>query len=305
MVRPRVVIDINDANCARDLAAGGMFVGSDAIASAGCALTFNDEIDLVVRGGTDELMLHARVVFVDPTKGAGLELVGFDPAMKEQIAQLEAATRPAASQPALELLELAPEIDTEPVPLVDPESVSAADSGSESGSESGSDSHSASDAVAASDADAPDGETAEEGETRKKLALTMHERLRGLTIVEQIKKANSPDPAERMTLERIYGKTVWEHLLRNPRLTAPEVARLARLGTLPRTLIELIVANGAWIQIPEVRRALLGNPRLGVDQILRVLRLLPKHELKVAASLMTYPFAVRDAAKRLLKGADS
>ena len=108
-----------------------------------------------------------------------------------------------------------------------------------------------------------------------------------------------------MTLERIYGKTVWEHLLRNPRLTAPEVARLARLGTLPRTLIELIVNNGAWLQIPEVRRALLANPRLGVDQVLRVLRLLPKHELKVAASLMTYPLTVRDAAKRLLKGADS
>ena len=77
------------------------------------------------------------------------------------------------------------------------------------------------------------------------------------------------------------------------------------MGTMPRTLIELIINNGSWLQIAEVRRALLTNPRLGVDQILRVLRLLPKHELKVAASLMTYPHAVRDAAKRLLKGADS
>lgn len=277
MGRPKVVIDLHDANCARDLAAGGMFVGSAAIATAGCTLTFNDEIDLVVRGGTGELTLHARVVFVDPATGAGLELVGFGAAMKDQIAQLS-------------------------------DSGSDSDSDSDSGSDSDSDSDPAATAAAAAadadaddNADAKEGETSEEGATRKKLALTMHERLRGLTIVQQLKKANSPDPTERMTLERIYGKTVWEALLRNSRLTAPEVARLARMGTMPRTLIELIVSNGSWLQIAEVRRALLTNPRLGVDQILRVLRLLPKHELKVAASLMTYPHAVRDAAKRLLK----
>ena len=66
-------------------------------------------------------------------------------------------------------------------------------------------------------------------------------------------------------------------------------------------LLEIIVNNGAWIQIPEVRRALLNNPRLGTDQILRVLRMLPKHELKLATTQTAYPYAVRDAAKRLLK----
>lgn len=274
MSRPKVVIYLHHANCARDLSAGGMFVGSDAIASAGCTLTFNDEIDLVVRGGTGELTLHARVVFVDPAAGAGLELVGFAAAMKDQIAQLAAAPPPEN------------DIDADADPAATAASIAA-------------------DADADDNADATEGETTEEGETRKKLALTMHERLRGLTIVQQLKKANSHDPTERMTLERIYGKTVWEALLRNARLTAPEVARLARMGTMPRTLIELIINNGSWLQIAEVRRALLTNPRLGVDQILRVLRLLPKHELKVAASLMTYPHAVRDAAKRLLKGADS
>jgi hypothetical protein len=102
-------------------------------------------------------------------------------------------------------------------------------------------------------------------------------------------------------LERIYGKTVWEPLLRNPRLTPPEVSRIARMGMLPRTMLEVIVGNGAWLQIPEVRRALLSNPRLGADQILRVLRLIPKHELKIASTTTAYPSAVRDAAKRLMK----
>jgi hypothetical protein len=135
----------------------------------------------------------------------------------------------------------------------------------------------------------------------RKIALNVHERLRGLTLVQQIKVAQHGEVSERIVLERMYGKNVWEALLRNPRLTGPEVARIARMGALPRPLIEIIVGNGAWLQIPEVRRALLTNPRLATDQILRVLRLLPKHELKLAGMQTAYPFAVRAAAKKMLR----
>jgi hypothetical protein len=132
-------------------------------------------------------------------------------------------------------------------------------------------------------------------------APTLHERLRGLTLAQQVKRAQKAEVSERILLERIYGKTVWEPLLRNPRITGPEVARIARMGALPRPMLELIVGNGGWLQIPEIRRALLSNPRLGTDQIVRVLRLLPKHELKLAAGTTSYPPPVRDAAKRLVR----
>jgi hypothetical protein len=305
MSRPRVVINIDDANCARDLSAGGMFVGPDAIAASGCTLSFNDEIDLGVRGATGELTLHARVVFVDPAKGAGLELVGFGPEMKAKIAELQPVSAPLpvlTEPPPIELLDLDAPETTERIDLFEAADL-AADNDTPAPDSTEADRTEADSTEGAGTDEPPedDGDTSAEGTERKKLALTMHERLRGLTMVEQIKKANSADPSERMTLERIYGKTVWEALLRNPRLTAPEVSRLARLGTMPRTLIELIVNNGSWMQVPEIRRALLTNPRLGTDQILRVLRLLSKNELKVASSLMTYTFAVRDAAKKLLK----
>jgi hypothetical protein len=141
----------------------------------------------------------------------------------------------------------------------------------------------------------------EDDATVAKRAPNLHERLRGLTLVQQIKKAQHGEMSERVVLERIYGKTVWEALLRNPRVTGPEVARIARMGALPRPMLEVICSNGTWLQIPEIRRALLSNPRLGVDQIVRVLRLLPKHELKLAAGTTGYPHPVRDAAKRLLR----
>ena len=134
-----------------------------------------------------------------------------------------------------------------------------------------------------------------------KFARNIHERMRGLNLQQQIKMAQSGRDAERIILERMYGKNVWEALLRNPRITGPEVARIARMGALPRPMIEVICGNGGWLQIPEIRRALLTNPRLGTDQIMKVLRLTPKAELRVVPMQTAYPHAVRDVARRLLR----
>ena len=142
---------------------------------------------------------------------------------------------------------------------------------------------------------------AEGGPAGRRMPRNVHERLRGLTLVEQIKMARLGETAERMVLERMYGKTVWETLLRNPRITHAEVARIARMGTLPRPQLEFIVGNGAWLGSPEIRRALLSNPRLSSELAPRVLRHLPKMELKLAQSQVAYPVAVREAAKRMVR----
>jgi hypothetical protein len=134
------------------------------------------------------------------------------------------------------------------------------------------------------------------------LPKNVHERLRGLSLVEQHKLAREGEIHERVVLERLYGKSVWEPLLHNPRLSFPEVARIARMGALPRPLIELIVSNGAWLKSPEVRRALLANPRLAAEHYPRVLRQLPKHELKLVPMQTAYPAAVRDLARRMILG---
>jgi hypothetical protein len=176
---------------------------------------------------------------------------------------------------------------TEPVALLDPEDLIEEPAATP-------------DPLDALDLDDTEEDEGDEG-GHAKAALTVHERLRRLSLPQQLKKAHTGELQERIVLERMYGKTVWEPLLRNPRLTAPEVARIARMGQLPKPLIELIVANGAWLQVPEVRRALLSNPRLGSDQIMRVLRMLPKHELRLAAVQTAYSHAVRDVAKRMLK----
>ncbi|HUJ63631.1 MAG TPA: hypothetical protein VLX92_34260 [Kofleriaceae bacterium] len=264
MGRPIVVFELVDDLPVADLIAGGVFV-------VGCTLPVNVDCDLVVRGARDEVVVPARVVWVDGERGAGLQLE-CDAEVKQRLAAMQA-------MPAITVDELPDAVDEPepPIELIDPFETPAEP------------------AEAAAPAEPA------ESEVERKFALNVQQRLRGLTLHQQLKVARHGEMAERIVLERLYGKNVWEALLHNPRLTGPEVARIARMGTLPRILLELIVGNGTWLQIPEIRRALLANPRMGTDQILRVLRLLPKPELKLAAGATAYPYAVRDAAKRMLR----
>lgn len=130
--------------------------------------------------------------------------------------------------------------------------------------------------------------------------LTIFERIRQLSLHERERVARKGQLTERVALERVFGGSVWEGLLQNPSLTVPEVAQIAKKGTLPQALVALIVANNGWLSSGEVRRALLGNPRVNGAQLDRVLRAMPKPELKQIAQASPYRSQVRMAAKKLL-----
>jgi hypothetical protein len=127
----------------------------------------------------------------------------------------------------------------------------------------------------------------------------LHERVRQLSAVEREKLARSGSLPERVALERHFGGVVWEGLLQNPQVTQPEVARIAKNGGLPKPLVNLIVSNAAWLGNPEIRRALLGNPRVDGMHLNRVLNALSKTECAQIARSPAYRPQVRTLAKRL------
>jgi hypothetical protein len=131
-------------------------------------------------------------------------------------------------------------------------------------------------------------------------ALSLQDRLRALSATEQQRLAASGTLPERIALERMLGANVWEVLLRNPRITIPEVARIGRKGTLPRPLVEAIAANPAWLASGEVQRALLSNGRSSPAVIDKVLRAMSRSELQLVLQQTAYPAGVRQAAKKLL-----
>ena len=99
-------------------------------------------------------------------------------------------------------------------------------------------------------ADPADEPAADDGDRPQ--APTLHERLRGLTLVQQHKLAAHGELSERIILERLYGKNVWEALLRNPRLSGPEVARIARMPALARPLLDHPVFPAMVVQMMAV-----------------------------------------------------
>jgi hypothetical protein len=149
------------------------------------------------------------------------------------------------------------------------------------------------------DSAADGAEPAAEGDDEK-LATNLQERLRAMSAVEQQRLAASGTLTERTALERMYGPTVWETLLRNVRLTIPEVARIGRKGTLPRPLVDVIAANASWLAASEVQRALLANPRSSPVVIEKVLRSMSRSDLRLVPQQTAYPGPVREAAKRML-----
>jgi len=269
---------------AADLARGGLFVPGEELELA-------TECDVRIHGGERPVVVVARVVFADGN-GIGVHLE-LDAALRaELIAICERAPQEGAEAAWPEEGAAGAE---QGAPAYD-EPVGADDDGGDAagGPDVAAEAAAEAEAGRADEADA----AAVAGRGGPK---NVYERLRGLTLVQQYRIARAGELHERVALERIYGKTVWEQLLRNPKISPPEVARIARMGNLPRPLVEIIVANAVWLGVPEVRRALLTNPRLSAEMIPRILRYLPKHELKLVPSQLSYTLAVREVARRMLK----
>ncbi len=215
--------------------------------------------------------LRAEVVYVkpeDPGRGVGVHLLDFNPTTIAALeAFIESASDPAHSPPA-ELAPPPPDLHA-PGPVADPSGTAAPD--------------------------------AHGDEPVARLAVSaLHERLRGLTLAEQMRLAREGGLQERVALERLFGKAVWEPILQNQRVSPPEVARIARMGTAPTPLLEMIAGNAAWLSSGEVRRALLSNPRLSEEGVTKVLRHAPKPELQLVASQTLYASRVRKIARTLL-----
>jgi hypothetical protein len=139
-----------------------------------------------------------------------------------------------------------------------------------------------------------------ENSMRGAAASSLQDRIRGLSHTEQQKVAANGGMQERIVLERTFGANVWESLLGNPRLTIPEVAKIARKGTLPRPLVENIAGHSAWLAAPEVQRALLGNPRSTAAIVTKVLSMMSRADLVLVPQQTAYPQGVRMQAKKIL-----
>ena len=101
------------------------------------------------------------------------------------------------------------------------------------------------------------------------------DRMRTLSQMEKILLAVKADRAERALLLQDNDPRVLLSLLRNPRLTVDEVARLAKSTYLNYQIAEVILKATQWMSSLDVRVGLVHNPKTPPAFALRILPTLP------------------------------
>jgi hypothetical protein len=127
------------------------------------------------------------------------------------------------------------------------------------------------------------------------------DRMRSLSQMEKILLAVKADRAERALLLQDNDPRVLLSLLRNPRLTVDEVARLAKSTYLNFQIAEVITKATQWMSSLDVRVGLVHNPKTPPAFALRILPTLPDSEVRAIARAGTN-MQLKQAALRRLQG---
>ncbi|HEV7240745.1 MAG TPA: hypothetical protein VGQ36_16015 [Thermoanaerobaculia bacterium] len=127
------------------------------------------------------------------------------------------------------------------------------------------------------------------------------DRMRGLSQMEKILLAIKADRTERALLLQDNDPRVLLSLLRNPRLTVDEVARLAKSSYLTFNIADVIMKATQWMASLDVRLGLINNPKTPQAFALRILPTLPDQEVRAIARAGT-SMALKQAALRKLQG---
>lgn len=127
------------------------------------------------------------------------------------------------------------------------------------------------------------------------------DRMRSLTQMEKLLLAVKAERSERALLLQDNDPRVLLSLLRNPRLTIDEVARLAKSPFLNYQIADVIMKTTQWMSSLDVRLGLIHNPRTPPAFSLRILPTLPDTEVRSIARAGT-SMQLKQAALKKLQG---
>lgn len=148
--------------------------------------------------------------------------------------------------------------------------------------------------------DAPGEEVA--GEEDAAATQSVWDRLRALSRTEKLLLAAKAGRIERAILAQDSDPMVLYTLLKNPRLTADEVIRIAKSPYLTFQTAESIVKSTQWLSNLEVRVALVHNAKTPPAFALRILQTLPESEVRNISRGAATSMALKQAALKKLQG---
>jgi hypothetical protein len=130
---------------------------------------------------------------------------------------------------------------------------------------------------------------------------TAWDRIRSLSQMEKILLAVKAERSERALMLQDNDPRVLLSLLRNPRITVDEVARMTKSPFLTYQIADVIMKTTQWMASLDVRMGLINNPKTPQAFALRILPTLPDGEVRAIARAGTN-MALKQAAVRRLQG---
>jgi hypothetical protein len=109
--------------------------------------------------------------------------------------------------------------------------------------------------------------------------IPLRRRIRQMGVEEKINLALSGDREARMTLASDTNRAIHHYLLKNQRITADEVAFMARQPTLNPDVLLKIAENSQYTQNQQVVKGLVLNPKTPLSIAIRLLDRLPRSDL--------------------------
>jgi hypothetical protein len=137
---------------------------------------------------------------------------------------------------------------------------------------------------------------ADEGEVERSL----YYQILKMTVGEKLKAALKGNRDTRNILVRDSNRLVARFVLQNPRITDDEIVGIARNRNLDTDILRIVGEHKEWSHNPQVRSALVSNPKTPVAISLRCVNSLSERELRLLAKSKNIPSAVASSAKRLL-----
>jgi hypothetical protein len=144
--------------------------------------------------------------------------------------------------------------------------------------------------------EAPD----EKDETEGGRQTSVWDRIRAMPYPEKIILATKADRSERSVLIQENDPQILYYLLKNPRITAEEVLRIARMTSISAAVADLIAKTTQWSSNQEIRSAIVNNPRTPTPLALKLLPTLPEPEIRHIAKSTGVSQALKQAALRIV-----
>ena len=146
--------------------------------------------------------------------------------------------------------------------------------------------------------DAEEGAPAEEEEEEE--YRSKYQQAQAMGVGEKIKMAMTGDKEWRSILIRDSNKLVNGAVVKNPRITEPEILTISKSVIQNDEILRVICQNKEWIKNYEIRRALVLNNKTPLPVALRFMGFMTEKDLSAMAKSKNISSIIANQARRML-----